>query len=207
MPRKRHFCHPGGVTPYPRMKCAGEPRQRRGTFFIFTTVPLWMRDRNCRSAGILFSVLPEKSMQKRGAGCGNSAYARKGVSFRCANYRSTFRRPNALRATVKSGFPSARQILRVATSAPVEYLTYGSRDRRRVFRLPRRAFQYASLSRFLLIRNLLCTNQPSGMIQEGGISPLLGRFKGIPKGEIEIPLWRFLFTPSGFFFAAQRKRG
>ena len=46
-----------------------------------------------------------------------------------------------------------------------------------------------------------------GMIQEGGISPLLGRFKGIPKGEIEIPLWRFLFTASGFFFAAQRKRG
>ena len=27
-----------------------------------------MRDSNCRSAGILFSVLPEKSMQKRGAG-------------------------------------------------------------------------------------------------------------------------------------------
>ena len=40
-----------------------------------------------------------------------------------------------------------------------------------------------------------------------GQQPLLGRFKGIPKGEIEIPLWRFLFTASGFFFAAQRKRG
>ena len=46
-----------------------------------------------------------------------------------------------------------------------------------------------------------------GKIQEGGRNPLLGRFKGIPKGEIEIPLWRFLFTASGFFFAAQRKRG
>ena len=80
------------------------------------------------------------------------------------------------------------------------------------------------------------------MIQEGGISPLLGRFKGIPKKGFlresseairagkggttkrtrpaacggardvkfvptQIPLWRFLFTASGFFFAAQRKRG
>ena len=31
-------------------------------------MPLWLRNRNCRSASILFSVLPEKSMQKRGAG-------------------------------------------------------------------------------------------------------------------------------------------
>ena len=67
--------------------------------------------------------------------------------------------------------------------------------------------QFASASRFLLIWNSFCTNQAPGMIQEGGNSPLLGRFKGIPKGEIEIPLWRFLFTASGFFFAAQRKRG
>ena len=50
-------------------------------------------------------------------------------------------------------------------------------------------------------------SKPLGKIQEGGHNPLLGRFKGIPKGEIEIPLWRFLFTASGFFFAAQRKRG
>jgi len=46
-----------------------------------------------------------------------------------------------------------------------------------------------------------------GKSKEGGRSPLLGRFKGIAKGEIEIPLCRFLFTASGFFFAAQRKRG
>ena len=42
-------------------------RRHRG-FSGFTDVPLLMRDRNRRSAGILFSVLPEKSMQKRGAG-------------------------------------------------------------------------------------------------------------------------------------------
>ena len=33
-----------------------------------------------------------------------------------------------LRATVESGFLSARQILRVVTLAPVEYLTYGNRN-------------------------------------------------------------------------------
>ena len=37
-----------------------------------------------------------------------SAYARKGVSFRCAYFRYAIRSPNALRATVKSGFLSAR---------------------------------------------------------------------------------------------------
>ena len=60
---------------------------------------------------------------------------------------------------------------------------------------------------FLWFGIYFCTNQAPGMIQEGGRNPLLGRFKGIPKGEIEIPLWRFLFTASGFFFAVQRKRG
>ena len=40
--------------------------------------------------------------------------------------------------------------------------------------------KYASASRFLVGSNMPCTNQPPGMIQEGGISPLLGRFKGIP---------------------------
>ena len=34
---------------------------------------------------------------------------------------------NALRAAVESGFPSARHAVRVVLSAPVEYLTYGSR--------------------------------------------------------------------------------
>ena len=78
---------------------------------------------------------------------------------------------------------------------------------RRVFRLPRRAARFASASRFANSKFIFAQTKPPGMIQEGGISPLLGRFKGIPKGEIEIPLWRFLFTASGFFFAAQRKRG
>ena len=36
---------------------------------------------------------------------------------------------NALRAVVESGFPSARHAVRVVLSAPVEYLTYGSRTK------------------------------------------------------------------------------
>ena len=38
-----------------------------------------------------------------------------------------FHSPNALRAAVQSGFPSARCAVLVALFAPVEYLTYGSR--------------------------------------------------------------------------------
>ena len=56
--RMRHT--PCGCCPPTRAKGAELP-------FVFTAVPLSLRDRNCRSAGILFSVLPEKSMQKRGA--------------------------------------------------------------------------------------------------------------------------------------------
>ena len=67
--------------------------------------------------------------------------------------------------------------------------------------------QFASLSRFADLKCVFAQTKLLGKIQEGGRNPLLGRFKGIPKGEIEIPLWRFLFTASGFFFAAQRKRG
>ena len=84
-----------------------------------------------RFAGLLFgsiSVLPEKSMQKRGAGRENSADARKNKSFRFTYCRSSFRSPNALRATVESGFLSARYALRIVTCAPVEYLTYEIRE-------------------------------------------------------------------------------
>ena len=43
-------------------------RQARYTSAIAPLCYFLRRHRNCRSAGILFSVLPEKSMQKRGAG-------------------------------------------------------------------------------------------------------------------------------------------
>ena len=51
----------------------------------------------------------------------------KSLSFRSAFSRYPVRRPNALRAAVQSGFPSARYTKQIALFAPVEYLTYGSR--------------------------------------------------------------------------------
>ena len=92
-------------------------------------------------------------MQKRGAGRGNSADARKGVSFCCAFFRSSFRSPNALRAaSSQTPYPSLprkresssipllvlskTQTLRwfvfwffsAFLFAPVEYLTYEIRN-------------------------------------------------------------------------------
>ena len=86
---------------------------------------MWRRHR--RSAGPFFSVLPEKNGKKRGAGDANSAVAPE-KHFDSACY-SPMARParNALRAAIESGFPSARYAVQVILSAPVEYLTYGSR--------------------------------------------------------------------------------
>ena len=79
------------------------------------------------SGGILFSGLSEKSMQKRDAGERNSAYAPEKLFVSLYVLSFCFRRLNALRAAVGSDFPIARYTVRVASFAPVEYLTYGSR--------------------------------------------------------------------------------
>ena len=79
------------------------------------------------SGGILFSGFSEKSMQKRDAGERNSAYAPEKLFVSLYVLSFCFRRLNALRAAVESGFPSARHAVQVALFAPAEYLTYGSR--------------------------------------------------------------------------------
>ena len=79
------------------------------------------------SGGILFSGLSEKSMQKRDAGERNGAYAPEKLFVSLCVLSFCFRRLNALRAAVGSDFPIARYTVRVASFAPVEYLTYGSR--------------------------------------------------------------------------------
>ena len=66
-------------------------------------------------------------MEEKGAGRGNSANARKGVSLYFTHYRYTGGQGTPLRATVESGFLSARKAMRIVPLAPVEYLTYGSR--------------------------------------------------------------------------------
>ena len=80
-----------------------------------------------RFADILFSGLSEKSMQKRDAGERNSADAPEKLVVSLCMLSFRFHRPNALWAAVESGFPIARYTVRVASFAPVEYLTYGIR--------------------------------------------------------------------------------
>ena len=72
-PRKLHIPHPAASGRSRPLRCSSSPNSKR-------------------SAGLLFgpvSVLPEKSMQKRGAGRGNSADARKGVSLHFTYFRYT----------------------------------------------------------------------------------------------------------------------
>ena len=67
--------------------------------------------------------------------------------------------------------------------------------------------QFALLSRFADSKFIFAQTKPLGKSKKGQ-QPLLGRFKGECKGgKSKSPLCRFLFTASGFFFAAQRKRG
>ena len=58
-----------------------------------------------------------------------------------------------------------------------------SRNSRRVFRLPRLFNKDASASRFVNPKINSAQTKPRGKSKEGGRSPLLGRFKGIAKGD------------------------
>ena len=59
----------------------------------------------------------------------------------------------------------------------------GIRNRRRVFRLPRRSGDCASVSRFVSLKYSSARTKLRGKSKEGGRSPLLGRFKGGCKGD------------------------
>ena len=208
-------------------------------------------------------------MQKRDAGVRNSAYAPEKLVVLSCVLSFRFRRQNALRAAVGSGFPSARYTIRVVLFAPVEYLTYESRKAvlpaRAALRIARNDFpckghpkQAQSISTttpvwqirictaFCKSKNNFSTNQTPGKIQgRGGAAPFLVVLRGLQRGKAptriqrsdscgkrrnngtdeactplaadrmrdvefvptQLPLCRFLFTASGFFFAAQRKRG
>ena len=74
-------------------------------------------------------------MEEKGAGERNSADAQKNESLHSTYYRYTGGQGTPLRATVGSGFLSARYSIRIVTCAPVEYLTYGIRN---IFNLIRR---------------------------------------------------------------------
>ena len=57
------------------------------------------------------------------------------------------------------------------------------RNSRRVFRLPRRSIKDASVARFVNLKQPTAQTKLRGKSKEGGRSPLLGRFKGIAKGQ------------------------
>ena len=59
----------------------------------------------------------------------------------------------------------------------------GVRNRRRVFRLPRQFNKNASVPRFVNPKIISVRIKLRGKSKEGGRSPLLGRFKGIAKGQ------------------------
>ncbi|MDD6246981.1 MAG: hypothetical protein PUC04_08655 [Firmicutes bacterium] len=59
----------------------------------------------------------------------------------------------------------------------------GIRNRRRVFRLPRQFNKNASVPRFVNPKIISVRIKLRGKSKEGGRSPLLGRFKGIAKGQ------------------------
>ena len=114
----------------PRTACAGNRirRMRGGSFRIHRRFRFCGDTATVPPAAPSFLSQEKRWWRKECLGTRNSAYARKGILLRCACYRYTVRSPNALRATVESGFCIARYALRVVMCSPVEYLTYGSRD-------------------------------------------------------------------------------
>ena len=164
--------------------------------------------------GILFSGLSEKSMQKRDAGERNSAYAQKYKSSHFTYYRYTGGQGTPLRATVESGFLSARNAAKVVSLAPVEYLTYGSRKRRRVFRPPCRTIPIRIVIAFsaglkILLHKLTPRKNPRRGHQPSSWSFYRGLQWG--KGSRANPAKRFAREKeeqrNGRDFALARKRG
>ena len=150
----------------------------------------------------------------------------KSLSFRSAFSRYPVRRPNALRAAVQSGFPSARYTKQIALFAPVEYLTYGIRSVSDIKRLigadaPVRLTSPQNISTttpvcqmhiciaFCKSESISAQAKPRGKSKEGGRSPLLGRFKGdCQGGESKLPLDYAFFRPStALSFSYEKESG
>ena len=87
---------------------------------------LCRNDVGCLWRPILF-CLARKEWGKKRRWTRNRAVAPEKLVVLLCVLSLRFRRQNALRAAVGSGFPSARHAVQVVLFAPVEYLTYGSR--------------------------------------------------------------------------------
>ena len=204
-PRAQPFCHHEGVTlflcPEGTSRAEGE-----GRLCDCTAVPLYALTSQLCLRRHTFFCLARKKYAKKRRRTRNSAYARKGVSLDFTCYRYTGgqgtpfgRRPHKLHiprfhASVKarpfrcSSFPKHKRFaglcfgfLRVPAFVPVEYLTYGSRKRCRVFRLPRRAAVYASLSRFIDLEYAFAQTKFREKSKKGASALFLVVLRGIAK--------------------------
>ena len=111
------------ISDVPKARCGLQRRRRRSAGHIFSA-PEW---RGMPPAAHSFLSCQKRMGRKEALG-NEIALSRLKKHFTSA-YHSPIALParNALRAAVGSGFPSARYTVRVASFAPVEYLTYGSR--------------------------------------------------------------------------------
>ena len=157
------------------------------------------------SGGILFSGLSEKSVQKRDAGERNSAYAQKRHFDSACHSPIALPARNALRAAVGSGFPSARHAVQVALFAPVEYLTYGSRNSRRVFRLPRQLNKNASVARLDNLKQFPHKTSPGENPRKGAAAPFLVVLRGLQRGKSKSRFAVFFLPPVAFSLPRKEK--
>ena len=134
-------------------------------------------------AAYFFLTCQKKVCKKRDAGERNSAYAPEKLFVSLYVLSFCFRRLNALRAAVESGFPSARYAVQIALFAPVEYLTYGSRNSRRVFRLPRQLNKNASVARLDNLKQFPHKTSPGENPRKGAAAPFLVVLRGLQRGE------------------------
>ena|GEM_PF-4674085 len=114
--RRFFYLHAEGV-----LFCAGMAQDTSGSLFFL--------HQPCGMPPAAHSFLScQKRMGRKEALGYEIALTRLKKHFASA-YHSPIALParNALRAVVQSGFPSARYAVQIASFAPVEYLTYGSR--------------------------------------------------------------------------------
>ena len=93
-----------------------QARRRRGMFFRIHHSADMIARPQLSLRGHTFFCLARKKYAKKRRRTRNSADAQKGVSFRCACCRFSFRRPNALRAaSSQAPYPSPRRKRQVSS--------------------------------------------------------------------------------------------
>ena len=197
----RENCHmvyaAGHVSDAPKAWCDSARRHRRSAGHIFSA-PEW---RGVPPAAHSFLSCQKRMGRKEALGTRNSAVAPEKQFVTFCVLSLNYRRQNALRAAVGSGFPSARHAVQVALFAPVEYLTYGIRSVSNIKRLvgadasvrptlPQSistttpVCQIRICSAFCRSESVSAQTKPPGKIQgRGPQPPFLVVLRGLQKGK------------------------